>query len=69
MCNDDVNKWQKHIAENGCYLSEWQGTDNAWYNAIKEMDRTQFSNEENQYIDNFYSRCDGTPHTVESHSE
>lgn len=48
---------------------EWQGTDNAWYNAIKEMDRTQFSNEENQYIDNFYSRCDGTPQTVESHSE
>lgn len=27
MCNDDVNKWQKHIAENGSYLSEWQGTD------------------------------------------
>ena len=27
MCNDDVNKWQRHIVENGSYLSEWQGTD------------------------------------------
>ena len=27
MCNDDIQKWQKHIAENGSYLSEWQGTD------------------------------------------
>ncbi len=44
---------------------EWQGTDNAWYNTIKEMERTGFSDEENQYIDNFYDSCDGAPQPVD----
>ena len=44
---------------------EWYGTDNEWYDTIKNMDLSDFSDEEKQYIENFYERCDGTPRPLD----
>lgn len=51
MCNDDVNKWQKHIAENGCYLQEWQGTDKIIYLlGLDEYKRTLWEYSANRLV-------------------